>query len=249
MYPLIKALYPYGTICVLSSNYYIKRLISEDYQEGGFRNIRVISVPDQDVDTALAEDGYYKDKYDFVIFDNVAYTNADKDFVIVTSRVTEEYLQDLLYITDDPNVHIFRFGEAPKKQNEKPTKSKSAKPSRKNKGDVTISIDEHVNDAEEVETGYNEDGTIKNKFHEVKSDEQILNEKLRAAATTVIPFASFKDIEDMESRWILPPVSDKLAKQLYKVLKDDILVDERQFLKTIKIPDTGGLFIDGASLE
>ena len=93
VYPLIRALYNYGTICVITNNVYMKRLIDVDTMEGGFRNVRVIVQPDGDLEDALEQEEMFKDKYSFVIYDNMGATDYDIECIIITSRVSESYLQ------------------------------------------------------------------------------------------------------------------------------------------------------------
>ena len=252
LYPLIKCLYPYGTICIISNNVYLKRLMDIDTLEGGFRNIRVIVQPDGDLEDALEGEDMYKDKYDFTIYDNMGYTNYDVECVILTSRVSESYLQDIVWIIGEPSVKVFRFGQGAKKAKERPERK-----SKKSKGeeDITDELDEQLGPTvigettKEKESMINEDGTIKNKWREEKSDAEILDEKLKQAQAVVLPFPSFEVIEQMECRWKFPKVDQKLAKQIYSIIGDSISVDERQFLKGVSLDDEGGYFISGADVR
>ena len=122
VYPLIRALYNYGTICVITNNVYMKRLIDVDTMEGGFRNVRVIVQPDGDLEDALEQEEMFKDKYSFVIYDNMGATDYDIECIIITSRVSESYLQDIVWIIGEEGTNVFRFGPgapAPKKEKEK----------------------------------------------------------------------------------------------------------------------------------
>lgn len=262
IYPLIRALYNFGTICVITSNVNMKRLIDVDTMEGGFRNVRVIVQPDGDLEEAMNSDDMYKGKYDFTIFDNMGATDYDMEFIIITSRVSESYLQDIVWIIGEEGTHVFRFGAGAPASKDKDKKSKdNKKPKKKGKKGEEAEDDEqededvfsnNVIDAKANQakvSGFNEDGSIKNKWTAEKTDAEILNEKLAQAQATVLPFPNFEDIEKMESRWVLPKIEGKLAKALYKVIGPVINVDERQFTKGVSTVDEGGYFISGADVR
>lgn len=280
LYPLIRALYPYGTICVISNNIYLQRLIDIDSFEGGFRNIRVIVDTSSDMESVIESEDLYQGKYDFVIFDNFGTTDFDMEFIIVTSRVSEIYLQDILYVIGEPHTHVIRFGAGSgnKKKKEAGSSDGKKKAGRKKETDKQrerrhkrmtpeeIAAEEEAErnaaykeeDAQEAEkllnlqreeSGFNPDGTIKNKWTREKTDEELLNEKLGEAKAVVLGYPSFKDIEDMESKWILPKIETKLAGVLYNALKDFIHVDERVFKKGVTTQDEGGSFISGADIR
>ena len=260
VYPLIRSLYNYGSICVITNNVYMYRLMDTDTLEGGFRNVRVIVQPDNDLETALKEDEYYEGKYDFVIYDNMGVADFDVECIIITSRVSEAYLQDIIWLIGEKATVVFRFGQGYTEKKEKKPKEKKK---RNGKEDEAIEITDENNDeiiadgdtvldgtkAMEKESGINPDGTLKNKWTRVKSDAEILNEKLAEAQAVVLPFPSFEEIEKMECRWIMPKVTGKLAKLIYSIFKDYINVDERMFLGGVSKDDEGGNFISGANVR
>lgn len=278
LYPLIRALYPYGTICVISNNVYLNRLMDIDSLEGGFRNIRVVVDASGDLEYVTETEDLYQGKYDFVIYDNFGTTDFDMEFIIVTTRVSEIYLQDILYVIGEPNTHVIRFGAGSGNRNKKSDSSKSKSKPKKKESDKQrerrhkkmtpeeIAAEEEAEalaaykeedeenaqsllDVKKEETGFNEDGTIKNKWTREKTDEELLNDKLAEAKSVVLPYPSFKDIEEMEAKWILPKVDTKLAGVLYNALKDFIHVDERVFKKGVTTQDEGGSFISGADIR
>jgi hypothetical protein len=237
--------------------------------EGGFRNVRVIVDTSADLDAIIEEENLDADIYDFVIYDNVGYQDFDIECVIITSRVSEAYLQEVVWMVGEEGVIIFRFGEGVKPPKEKSEKKKGRPDQKKGKrkkpgeeehleeeeheedevGDITEEVVLDGSKGKAADTGFYDDGSIKNKWTMEKTDAEILNDKLAEAQAAVLPFPSFKDIEDMESRWILPKVSGKLAKILYNMLKDTISVDERQFMKGVGSQDEGGNFISGADVR
>ena len=263
VYPLIRSLYNFGTICVITNNVYMNRLLDHDTLEGGFRNVRVIVTPDNDFETALQEDDYYEGKYDFMIYDNLGIDDFDVECIIITSRVSESYLQDIVWLVGEDNTVVFRFGEGYKDKNKKKEKNPNDKKKKKKRGEEDTEEPETEQNTEEQagnmildgtagkakETGFEEDGSIKNKWTRVKTDEEILNEKLAQAQAVVLPFPSFEEIEKMECRWIMPSVKGKLAKLIYSIIKDYISIDERTFTKGVSTNDEGGHFISGADVR
>lgn len=262
VYPLIRSLYPYGTICVITNNIYMRRLLDTDTLEGGFRNVRVIVQPDGDLEEALEQEDMYKGKYDFVIYDNMGYPDFDVECIIITSRVSESYLQDIVWLVGEEGTKIFRFGagaprpKQPKEKKERPDKKRLRKGENSEDDiDLAPSPDDMSPDvldataAKKEDTGFNDDGTYKNKWTAEKTDAEILNDKLAEAQATVLPFPSFEDIEKMECRWILPKVESKLAKVIYQVIGPYINVEERLFMKGVSSQDEGGNFISGADVR
>lgn len=131
LYPLLRCLYPYGSICVITNNVNLYRLLSDDQTDGGFRNIRVIVEPSGNVEYAMEEDGWYENKYDYVIYDNMEIPDYDVMLLLITNRISETYLQDILYIVGEANTYILRVGNIIKKKPEK--KAKGEKPEKKEK--------------------------------------------------------------------------------------------------------------------
>jgi hypothetical protein len=235
----------------------MNRLLDHDTLEGGFRNVRVIVQPDNDIEAALKSDDYYEGKYDFMIYDNIGADDFDVECVIITSRVSESYLVDILYLVGAENVVVFRFGEGYKDKKAKHSTKDKKKKSRGRKGEddsevEDIDMGDTVLDgksAREKESGFEEDGSIKNKWTHKKTDEEFLNEKLAQAQAVVLPFPSFEEIEKMECRWIMPKVTGKLAKLIYSIIKDYISVDEHTFIGGVSKDDEGGNFISGANVR
>ena len=131
LYPLLRCLYSYGSICVITNNVSLYRLLSDDQTDGGFRNIRVIVEPSGNVEYAMEEDGWYENKYDYVIYDNMEIPDYDVMLLLISNRISETYLQDILYIIGEPNTYILRVGNIAKKKPEK--KAKGEKPEKKEK--------------------------------------------------------------------------------------------------------------------
>lgn len=230
LYPLIKTLYNYGTIGVYTSNRLLSRLI-ENELEGGFKNVRIVVSPEADLESAKESDDYYRDKYDFIIYDNIGAVDYDVMLVILTNRLSDSFVTDLVYIAGDDKTHMIKFGSpAPVKQEakEKPQKVKKAE-------DKT---------AEEIE----EDRQF-NKWNIEKTDEDILQEMLSSKDLKWCKFPTMDAIEAMESRYIMMTPDDTLIRELYKVFGEAISVDERQFTKGARVKDESCSTIDGTDVR
>lgn len=226
LYPLIKTLYNYGTVAVYTSNKFLSRLI-ENELEGGFRNVRIIVNTESDLEEAKLSDEYFKDKYDFVIFDNMGATVYDMLICIVTNRLSESFVSDLVYIAKDAKTKIIKFGSpAPSDK----SKEKSSKPSKAGTED----------EGEENEF---------NKWDEEKSDEETLTDMLQNSNSRWCKFPSYEAIELMESRFQMITPDDTLIKELYKIFGSVLSIDERQFTKGARLKDESSSLISGTDVR
>lgn len=243
LYPLIKVLYNYGTVAVYSSNRYICRLI-ENEMEGGFRNVRIVVNTEADLDSAKESDEYFKDKYDYVIYDNMGSIDYDMLICMVTNRLSENYVNDLIYIASDPKTHIVKFGNpAPVDKSEKKKKEKAKPKPKKGKGaPIAEEVEEEVAEPEQDDRDFN-------KWNVEKSDEELLSEALADKDIKWCKFPSYDAIEQMESRYVMITPDDTLIKELYKLLGTALAVDERQFTKGAKIKDEGSSVVGGADVR
>ena len=228
IYPLIKTLYNYGTVAVYTSNKAVSRLI-ENELEGGFKNVRIIVSPESDLEGTKAADEYYTGKYDFMIFDNIGAVDYDMLIMILTNRLSEPYVQDLLYICADPKTHILKFGNpAPTPKGEK-----KSKPSKK-KGQVEEEQDE---------------GSDFNKWRVVKTDEEILQDILNDKQAKWIKFPTMEAIELMEGRQYMMVPDDGMIKEFYKLFGEKLSVDIRQFTKGARVKDESSSDVSGIDVR
>lgn len=227
VYPLIKVLCNYGTVAVYTSNKYFTRLI-ENELEGGFKNIRIVVNPEADLEAIKESDDFNKSKYDFIIYDNVGATDYDMLICMLTNRISESYVQDLLYIIQDSKTHVLKFGSpAPtRKEKPEPKAKKSAK--------------------DEVVEGDDRDF---NKWHQEKTDEDVLKEVLSDRTAKWCKFPSFDMIENMEARHIMPTPDDGLIKELFRLFGESLSVDERMFTKGARIKDESSSDISGTDVR
>lgn len=229
VYPLIKILATYGTVAVYTSNKFFSRLI-ENELEGGFKNIRVVVSPEADIEAIMESDEYYPNKYDYLILDNIGATDYDILIAIVTNHLSENYIQDLLYIISEEKTHIIKFG-APGKSS-KPSKKPEKKPK---KGEVTDDVSD-------------DDFNSFNKWDDTKTDEEILQELLQDRESKWVKFPTFDAIEDMEAnhRFITP--DDTLIKELYRLFGAGLSIDERMFTKGARLKDESSGNISGTNV-
>lgn len=227
IYPLIKTLSLYGTVAVYTSNKYFTRLI-ENELEGGFKNIRIVVNPDADLEAIKESDDFVKTKYDFVIYDNVGATDYDMLICILTNRLSESYIQDLLYVIQDSKTHILKFGAAA------PASKDSAAKKKPKKGEQ-----------EEQE----DDDRDFNKWHIKKTDEDVLKEVLEDRKAKWCKFPSFDVIENMEARHIMATPDDGLIKELFRLFGESLSVDERMFTKGARVKDESSSDISGTDVR
>lgn len=230
VYPLIKSLYNYGTIAIYTSNKWMARLI-ENQLEGGFKNVRVVVSPEADLDFCKETDEYYLNKYDFLIFDNIGAIDYDILIAVVTNRISEDYLSDLVFLATDPKTHILKFGTPA-------ARPKTEKPKKPRKGEEPI-------EEEQVQPENDEEF---NKWRQEKTDEEVLTDMLQSRDAKWIKFPTFDTIENMEARHMMMTPDDTFSKEFYRLFKDYINVDERMFMKGLRIKDEGGSDISGTDV-
>lgn len=227
VYPLIKVLCNYGTVAVYTSNKYFTRLI-ENELEGGFKNIRIVVNPEADLEAIKESDDFNKSKYDFIIYDNVGATDYDMLICMLTNRISESYVQDLLYIIQDSKTHVLKFGSPAPTRKEKP----EPKAKKSTKDEV----------AEEDDRDFN-------KWHQEKTDEDVLKEVLSDRTAKWCKFPSFDMIENMEARHIMPTPDDGLIKELFRLFGESLSVDERMFTKGARVKDESSSDISGTDVR
>lgn len=248
IYPLIRCLHAYGRVAVFTSNLFFSRLIENEY-EGGFKNVRIVVVPDGDLAQAQQDDELVEGKYDYIIYDNVGNINTDIGIAVVTNRISEHFIGDLLYFITENNSFIFKMGKAaPAPKKEKASKKQTASDK---KSEAAKKAEKAGIKAEEVVMGdvEQEDTGDFNKWVVDKTEEDILQEKLADKNIKWIKFTTTEAIEDMEARHLFVPVDDSFAKEIHKIFKNTLCTDERQFVKEVKKPDTISGNIDGMDVR
>lgn len=220
VYPLLKVLKDYGTVCLFTGAPWADRLI-DDELNGGFRNIRVIHVYDGDLQFAMEQDGTTDTKYDFIIFDNVGAQQYDVLFGIITNFITYDYISDLTNIIDEPATHIIKFGTPGKKPAEK-------------KGSKKQEVDVEAEQLEETK-----------KWATELSAEDLFIEALTDRKTKWCKMPAMEDIESLESKHIFYVPSDDVLKEIYRIIPQAFNVEERNFIKGGRSKDEGSINING----
>jgi len=127
LYPLMRALYNYGSMLVLSNNKTLNRLI-EDTVDSGFRGITVIVDDSESADEICGAYDIRQGDYDFVILDNLGASDYDVCFILVGAKVSPEFDEEIeLLLEDTSNTScVLQFGKsnAPVKKAQAPKEEK-----------------------------------------------------------------------------------------------------------------------------
>lgn len=217
VYPLLKCLSALGTICIFTNNSMMNRLV-EDGNEG-FSNVSVYPLTpayDGDLTTAMEDAEYVPGKWDYIIWDNVGRMEYDAHYVIVTSRVSDKYVQDLLPIIDDDDIHIIKMGS--------PAKIKDKFKGKKSK--------------EEKQQDHSEIDAVYNKWNVERTEDDIFTEKVSSREASWIPWTPYEQIENLEATHNLLIPNDKFISEIYRLIGDKIAMDKRVFMKGVKLNET-----------
>lgn len=247
IYPLMKCLYNYGTIALYTSNPMCARLI-ENELEGGFKNIRIVVSVDGDLEAVYETDEYYDGKYDFVICDNMGVTDYDILIGVVTGHISESYIAEMLYVISDDNTYIVRIGKpGPKPKVEKSKDKDSGGKGKGKKGEPQIQIDIEDDDGDGV-PNVGDPFVDFNKWTKRRTDGDVLREKLSSKNSTWCKPPAWQEVEDMESRQFLAIPDATMIKDIYRIFKNYLSVDERQFTKGACVKNEGSSDLTGADI-
>lgn len=232
VYPLMKALFNYGSILVVSNNKQLRRLTIGSDDGMTFRNITIVVDEDGATDEVYEEYGFAKDDFDFVILDNVGVPECDIRIFLFGADSEVAYQDEIDMLIDAgeaKNMRIVQFGRAQKSD------VKSAKKDKKDKKDVKADpqVEEQV-EAEQVEY----DPAEKFKSLEERNLREIQKEQ-----TVNVQFPSFQDIETVEGEHKFYEVNNALIPFLHSILEPVIGVDAGQFRKEVKKTDESSGYI------
>lgn len=151
LYPLLRCLYSYGTILVVSNNRVLLRLIEEGSM--GFRNVTVIVGNSDSADEICEENNVDRREFDFIIFDNLGTSECDACIIAVGPIITEAYESEIELVLGDSSIPstVLQFGKAvqKKKPKEEPKEKQEHDPADKfrervasidKKKDKTVSV-------------------------------------------------------------------------------------------------------------
>lgn len=212
LYPLIKAIWNYGSIAIISSNRQLRRLIDSDAAQG-FRNVTVIIDEDGATDDIYTQHGIAKGDYDFVILDNMGVVDYDACIVALGSRHSEEFDEDVKFMLEEDaekKLWIIQFGR-PVGNNKHVTERRSQK-SRSSEKDYDPA----------------------KKFHDKVKDDKVNQDKLRIVNSK---FPSYENIELVEGERKLPEVDHSMIHVFYEILKPVLNVSENHFRKEARKKD------------
>ena len=225
IYPLIRAMKAFGTICVISTNPALNRLVdSED--EGGFRNVRIIVEQEGATDDILHEYGIKDGDFDFIILDNMGLLNYDVLFVPVGIAHSEVFDEDvkMLMREDTERVFVVQFGSKPKAK-------------KKEKGRNSSKLVESEGVSEESDLS---EGNVPSKFRSANSEE-------KKHEIAVVPFPSYGDIEQVEASHIFYNLPESLIPCVYEAIKDVIAIDLMNFKKEVRLKDESSGYIQSVN--
>lgn len=209
LYPLLRALYPHGSTCVISSNPQLDRLIVDD-EDGGFRDIRIIVDQYGDLDVTMQNYGIVEDDFDFIIFDNVGAINYDTIIIGLGSMQSEGFQQDVEFLNESGEAKLIQFGNKKRQSKVKPDKKQ-----KKEKEEV------EYDPAEKFRT------------------EEVKRRQISEMEMFVCPWPSYEEIESVEAEHIFPIYSKNMSSILYRIFGDKLNIEEREFLKYMSTKDNG----------
>lgn len=217
LYPLLKALHGCGSICLISSNRIVGRLI-EDEDNGGFRNIRVIVDEDGATDTVYQEYGISRDDYDFIILDNMGSVEYDLLLVPVGLVTTEGFQSDIDLLKREANSRFIQFrGSTKFRKGIRPIKTNKVNGRHRGKVDEA-GDDDNPADQFKVAQSIDEEFNVGERWYNCA-------------------YPTWEDVEEMEALYKFPTPSKELITALYDIFKVQIGLDKRSFELAMKRED------------
>lgn len=224
VYALLRVLKDYGSVCLISDNKRVQRLVDSE-EDASFRNIRVIYDESGASDSVFEEYGIVADDYDYLILDNMGALDYDVLIVPLGEIVTDGFQYDIDELKKDANTRFIQFGKAAKKT--APAKEKKPRPERKPRPKRGEPVQE------EPEVSEEEDDPAEKFRMELDIDEEYnVSERFYGAA-----FPPYQDIEDMEAKHVFLKLDAKLAEAIYDIFKNQLGIDKRMFIKAVTSPD------------
>lgn len=98
-----------GDVWFVTNDRHFKRLLGEDIEEGNFNNI-LVSVADTTEDEVYSDLGHMKEDFDFIVFDNLAPSDADLVIFVQGEKISEDE-QFLLDSIDKYETILLGFGK------------------------------------------------------------------------------------------------------------------------------------------
>ena len=221
LYPLMRCLCPLGNILVVTSNKQISRLIDSDFS-GDFRNFHIVIDSEGATDELLENEGISPEEYTYVVYDNVGVVEQDKLLIPIGPYISEQFETEMLYLGEDQNTHILRFGKPVK--DKKPVTKDSNNDSKKDtkiksKKSSELS-DEDLEEAQRL------------KFLPKKEN---VVDKLKKLPN--MNFISLESIELFEATKIFFDIDRNFIKFFYTIFQNQIGVKEPNFMREVAKKD------------
>lgn len=220
LYPLMKACSIYGSVLVMTSNRYVRRVI-DDQEYSTFKNIAVLVDETGATDEICQTYQIVMDEYDYIIMDNMGVTEYDKLIVLFGQKASESFDTDIkLYKEQDDNENIFFLhygnGRARREVPEKPEKSKD----RHSKKPVN-----------EIPEDYDP---------EQKFRGMVAAEKKKKVKEFDLSLPSYNMVENLEGLGQFEPVDEKLARVFYTLFGEVLNIQFNLFRKEIRQTNESG---------
>lgn len=262
LYPLMRSLFHYGSILILTNNKILRRLIDNPI-ESGFRNITILIDDSDSADEICENYGVAIGDYDFVILDNLGASEYDVCFIALGSASSPDFEADVELLLSDEKVKscVLQFGRIAGKKQEKRQEEKLAK--EKAKKESSAERKERLKREKEEKAAKQaaERETRKNKSAKRKSDEILeeydpaskFRELVKATDTKIkpinVPFPNFQEIETLEAEHRFSEINRTLAGAIYDLLKEQLAVEQIQFQKEVRKKDESSGYIKSSTVR
>lgn len=211
VYPMIRVLKNYGSVCFITSNRQCNRLIDGD-GENGFRNITVIVEESGALDEVYEDNSITKDSYDFIILDNMGLMEYDILFVPVGEVSSAAFQEEIELLKTDSKVRFVQFGDVKKSKHE--TKRQKSSSNKLSSEEKEYSPEKKFSLEQTIDEEYN----VAERYHNVS-------------------YPVWQDIENFESLHAFMKPEKGLADVLYTEFKNVIGLDKRTYDKEISKED------------
>lgn len=220
LYPLMKACSVYGSVLVMTSNKYVRRVI-DDQEYSTFKNIAVLVDETGATDDICQTYHIVMDEYDYIIMDNMGVTEYDKLIVLFGQKASESFDADIkLYKEQDNNENIFflHYGNGKVRREaqekiEKPKEKRSKKPTN------------------EIPEDYDP---------EQKFRDMVAAEKKKKIKEFDLTLPSYNMVENLEGLGQFEPVDEKLTKVFYTLFGEVLNIQFNLFRKEIRQTNESG---------
>lgn len=220
LYPLMKACSVYGSVLVMTSNKYVRRVI-DDQEYSTFKNIAVLVDETGATDDICQTYHIAMDEYDYIIMDNMGVTEYDKLIVLFGQKASESFDADIkLYKEQDNNENIFflHYGNGKARRE---VQENLEKPEDKRSKKLTNEIPEDYDP-------------------EQKFRDMVAAEKKKKIKEFDLTLPSYNMVENLEGLGQFEPVDEKLTKVFYTLFGEVLNIQFNLFRKEIRQTNESG---------